>query len=87
MADQERLQILTRLGRETIIKRGTYDVSDVRKIDPDHIHGDEETGEKELQAENSGEDMSDEELAAAILQSNFRTGMSQSEVDKLLSGL
>ncbi|MBO4902867.1 MAG: hypothetical protein J5518_08755 [Lachnospiraceae bacterium] len=34
--EKERLQILSRLGRETIIKNGTYDVQKARRIDPDH---------------------------------------------------
>ena len=35
-SEKERQQVLARLGRETIIKNGTYDIDPVRHIDPDH---------------------------------------------------
>lgn len=106
MPDQERIQVLTRIGRESIIKAGTYDMSAVRKIDSDHIHeNDEEQAESGAEfndgAENgaesdavaaagfggNGPDSDAEAMAEAILRSNFRAGISQSEVDDILKNL
>lgn len=106
MPDQERIQVLTRIGRESIIKAGTYDMSAVRKIDSDHIHeNDEEQAESGAEfndgAESGAEsdavaaagfgdndsDSNAEAMAEAILRSNFRAGISQSEVDDILKNL
>ena len=88
--DKERMEMLARLGRETIIKYGTYDVDEVRKIDPDHPEKNEEERlerERRAAAQANGEPISDEDasaLAEEILATNFRVGMSQSEVDSYL---
>ena len=85
--ERERLQILARLGRETIIKNGTYDVDQARKIDPDHPERNEN---EPVPADVSQEPISDEDasaLAEQILSSNFKVGMSQSDVDAFLNGM
>ncbi|MCR4683933.1 MAG: hypothetical protein K5649_00540 [Lachnospiraceae bacterium] len=85
--ERERLQILARLGRETIIKNGTYDVDQARKIDPDHPERNEN---ETVPADVSREPISDEDasaLAEQILSSNFKVGMSQSDVDAFLNGM
>lgn len=85
--ERERLQILARLGRETIIKNGTYDVDQARKIDPDHPERNEN---ETFPADVSQEPISDEDasaLAEQILSSNFKVGMSQSDVDAFLNGM
>lgn len=85
--ERERLQILARLGRETIIKNGTYDVDQARKIDPDHPERNEN---ETVPADVSQEPISDEDasaLAEQILSSNFKVGMSQSDVDVFLNGM
>lgn len=41
-SEKERQLVLARLGRETIIKNGTYDVDHTRHIDPDHPERNEE---------------------------------------------
>lgn len=85
--ERERLQILARLGRETIIKNGTYDVDQARKIDPDHPERNEN---ETVPADVSQEPISDEDasaLAEQILSSNFKVGMSQSDVDAFLNGM
>ncbi len=108
--DKERLQMLARLGRETIIKYGTYDVDDVRKIDSDHPEKYEEERRlereqreaeeraeeeqvaqaKAAEAQAAAEPISEEDassLAEQILSSNFKVGMSQSDVDAFLNGM
>ncbi len=85
--EKERLQVLARLGRETIIKNGTYDVDQARKIDPDHPERNEN---ETVPADVSQEPISDEDasaLAEQILSSNFKVGMSQSDVDAFLNGM
>lgn len=85
--ERERLQILARLGRETIIKNGTYDLDQARKIDPDHPERNEN---ETVPADVSQEPISDEDasaLAEQILSSNFKVGMSQSDVDAFLNGM
>ena len=85
--ERERLQILARLGRETIVKNGTYDVDQARKIDPDHPERNEN---ETVPADVSQEPISDEDasaLAEQILSSNFKVGMSQSDVDAFLNGM
>lgn len=106
-SDKERQLVLARLGRETIIKNGTYDVDDVRHIDPDHPERNEEErlaeiARREAQATEAeepavpegpvvpDEPLSEEDasaLAEQILASNFKVGMSQSEVDSFMSGM
>jgi len=94
--DKERMEMLARLGRETIIKYGTYDIDEVRKIDPDHPERHEEEKRREseqeeaIKEEASSEPISDEDasaLAEQILSSNFKVGMSQSDVDAFLNGM
>ena len=97
--DRERMEMLARLGRETIIKNGTYDVNAVRKIDSDHPERYEEERlaeqerleeEAKVREEASQEPISDEDasaLADQILSSNFKVGMSQSDVDAFLNGM
>lgn len=85
--ERERVQVLARLGRETIIKNGTYDLDQARKIDPDHPERNEN---ETVPADVSQEPISDEDasaLAEQILSSNFKVGMSQSDVDAFLNGM
>ena len=94
-SEKERQQVLARLGRETIIKNGTYDIDPVRHIDPDHPERNESERLAETARHEGGsagpevpdEPISDEDasaLAEEILATNFRVGMSQSEVDSYL---
>lgn len=92
---EEKLLVLSRLGRETIIKNGTYDIEKPREITPD----DPEKGRSTIRStlmkyeENpkpSEEPISEDEasdLASQIIASNFKSGMSQAEVDAFMSTL
>lgn len=96
---EERLQVLSRLGRETIIKNGTYDIEKPREITPDDPEKGRSTirstlkkyeKEETQSAAPPQEPMSDEDvsdLASQIISSNFKTGMSQAEVDAFMSTL
>lgn len=91
--------MLARLGRETIIKNGTYDVKKIRRIDSDHPENYEKDRLESLEEEEAAapapepvpdEPVSDEDaeaLAAQILSSNFKVGMSQNDVDDFLKGM
>lgn len=97
-SNEERLLVLSRLGRETIIKNGTYDIERAREIDPDNpekgrttslstLRKYEQTAQKEPAPAPISEPTTEEEasdLAAEILASNFKTGMTQEEVDAFL---
>lgn len=139
--EEERVLYLTRVGREKIIKRGTYDVRNARPITQNHPFYEYKTleeGEAYLKAAARGEEEDDspqdfalgprseyasgpdsetvadvmasaetennfsgggtsvaddvteanaDDLASEILSSNFKVGMSQSEVDDFLKGL
>ncbi len=112
--NNERMLVLARLGRETIIKNGTYDVKKTRRIDSDHPENyerdrlesleEDEAAMQPAQTEPVPEPVSDEAppapaveepvaeedaeaLAAQILSSNFKVGMSQSDVDDFLKGM
>ena len=140
--EEERVLYLTRVGKETIIKWGTYDVKNVRPITQDHPFYEYKSiaeGEAYLRKHASGEDKIDQNskdslgeidttlmpaddnsdafdeaqkssagslggtsgaaaaasaendnpdaLADEILSSNFKVGMSQSEVDDFLKEL
>lgn len=95
--EQERLQILSRLGRETIIKNGTYDLMKQRRIDPDHPERNAEDkvysyepGKSQPAEPAAAEPVSEEDasaLAEQILSNNFKVGMSQSDVDSFLNGM
>jgi len=105
--DEEEIRILklTRIGREKIIKYGTYDIQNARNVyiqghpfyvSPETIAPKEEEDflEDELQSleEDSGvtltapppPELSEAELMSQIMSSNFKTGLSQEEVDALL---
>ena len=96
--EEERIKLLTRLGRETIIKYGTYDMDKSKLIYQEHpfykkpepVENEETSvGEPEgVPAEPEGP-MSDEEaaaLASQITGNNFKVGLTQEEVDALLGG-
>lgn len=93
--NEEKLLVLSRLGRETIIKNGTYEIEEAREIDPDNPEKGRSTIRSNLQkyenpekvtnTETSEESASD--LAAQIIASNFRTGMSQAEVDAFMNSM
>ena len=102
--DEEELRILTltRVGREKVIKYGTYDMTKARAITQDHPfyakrddideHGNfiEDTNANSSNVQENAEPISDEDassLAESILHDNFKSGMSQSEVDEMLNGL
>lgn len=97
--NEEKLQVLSRLGRETIIKNGTYDIEKAREIDPDNPEKGRSTIRSTLMkyedepskiAAPIPEKLSDEDasdLAAQIIASNFRTGMSQAEVDAFMNSM
>lgn len=79
--EEKRMKILTRLGRETIIKSGTYDMDKARTIIQDHPFY-KKIEEKEQEPEENAE-----AAAVAIMQNNFKSGLSQAEVDAILNGL
>lgn len=85
----ERILLLSRLGSETIIKRGTYDIDKERPIIQDHPFYAHDNIEDASKATNESATLPSEEeaaeLASQILSNNFKTGMSQSDVDKYLS--
>ena len=97
--EERRILTLTRIGREKVIKYGTYDMSKARAITQDHpfyAHRDDidehgnfiEDTQKNASVRSepiSEEDASD--LASSILHDNFKSGMSQDEVDEMLKGL
>lgn len=94
--DEEEIKILklTRLGREKVIKRGTYDIEKVKQIHPDHPFYAKTEEEPEVECEANSEEVtqpaqepSEEDLLSQIMSSNFKVGMSQSEVDDFLSGM
>lgn len=103
--DEEELRILklSRIGRETIIKYGTYDMQGAKNIyiqnhpfyvvpesieeaDPyDAVGDDFDLGQPgETMAPLPPPELSEAELMSQIMTSNFRTGLSQEEVDALL---
>lgn len=107
---EERIKLLSRLGRETVIKYGTYDMNNTRPIIQDHpyyqqpqfipqqeqpyqepsqeIYENEASYEAEPSISNAL--VSEDEaaaLAAQILGNNFKSGMSQADVDAFLSGI
>lgn len=99
--EEERIRLLTRLGRETIIKYGTYDMDKARVIYQEHPFYAKPEIPEEIQEEImpvdysepepvSEEPMSDVDaaaLASQIAGSNFKVGLSQEEVDAILSGM
>lgn len=102
-SNEERLLVLSRLGRETIIKNGTYDIECAREITPDDPEKGRSTSlstlrkyEENPQASTSAAPVSTapvteaeaSNLADQILATNFKTGgLSQAEVDVLLKQL
>lgn len=95
MDEEIRQKMLSRIRRENIIKVGTYDFKQKSR----QIFQTDPTSEfalfydvpedKDLQVEDSEDNniMSSESLATQILSNNFRTGLSQAEVDSLLMGM
>lgn len=92
MDEELRLKMLARARNERVIKAGTYEYIQKEK----HIVQDSATSEFAIFyepidcSEDDSQDVTDnessEDLAAQILASNFRTGLSQSEVDSILMG-
>ena len=96
MDEELRLKMLSRARRENVIKLGTYDYNQKQMpifqrdassefalfydVVEDEVLSDVEDAAP-------AEAASDEELAMQIMTSNFRTGLSQSEVDSLLMGM
>ena len=94
----ERLLQLVRAEKETVIKYGTYDL-----VDKIYVGGSAQTVEDtfseqgdvyadqvddymmQVEPDNTSDDMDD--VVNQIMTSNFRTGMSQSEVDAFLAGM
>lgn len=94
----ERLLQLVRAEKETVIKYGTYDL-----VDKIYVGGFEQTVENtyseqeevyegqaddymmQVESDNTSENMDD--VVNQIMTSNFRTGISQSEVDAFLAGM
>lgn len=75
--DNEELRLLrlARAGKETIIKYGTYDVVKARNIFFEHPFY--VVPEEVKEPESADPEM----LAKQIISNNFRTGLSQEEVD------
>ena len=101
--EEERVLYLSRVGREKIFKYGTYTVTkDQKPITQDHPFY-EKRDDVGMPAQNVGyagapnEGMQTpppppppedpEALAAQVLSSNFKVGLSQEEVDALLNGI
>ena len=97
--EEIRLLRLTRAGKETIIKCGTYDMIKARAIViADHPFYDHEAVASENTLDCIGNDdyasyeepvaeVNEEALLSSIVSSNFKVGLSQEEVDALLSGM
>lgn len=96
MDEELRLKMLSRARKENVIKVGTYDY--LQKGMP--IFQRDETSEFALYYDLSSDnitsaeeeaipeaELSTEDLASQIISSNFKTGLSQSEVDKILMGM
>ena len=89
--EEERVLYLSRVGREKIFKYGTYTVTKERFITQDHpFYAKLETVQEPepaapIVAEPSADDA--EALAAQMISSNFKVGLSQEEVDALLNGM
>lgn len=83
MTEEQELRTkqLTRIAHEKIIKYGTYNMcSDVQNKTDEPV-------EEVADISSSENELSPEEIAAQIMSSNFRTGLTQSEVDSILNGL
>lgn len=87
---------LSRLGKEKVIKYGTYDLDAPKAIIQDHpfYAKQEPIGEPEPSASSVDISTSDIEneadanaLASQIISNNFKVGLSQEEVDALLNGM
>ena len=91
--DEARIKLLTRLGKETVIKRGTYEMDKAKTIIQDHPFYKQPDGvgnESYVASETTGGDISDNDaaaLASQIIGNNFKTGLSQDEVDAILNGM
>ncbi|MBO4266596.1 MAG: hypothetical protein J5910_05340 [Lachnospiraceae bacterium] len=92
--EEERIQYLSRVGREKIFKHGTYTVVKERPITQDHpfyaVRQPVEEARPEPAAAPAAEPASEPDaaaLAGQILSSNFKVGLSQEEVDALLNGM
>ncbi len=92
--EEERIQYLSRVGREKIFKHGTYTVVKERQITQDHPfyairEPEPEAGPepKAVPAPEAAAEPDPAQLAGQILSSNFKVGLSQEEVDALLNGM
>ena len=92
--EEERIQYLSRVGREKIFKHGTYTVTKERPITQDHpfyaVRQPVEEAPPEPAPAAPPEPAPDPDaaaLAGQILSSNFKVGLSQEEVDALLNGM
>jgi len=102
-AEEERVLYLSRVGREKIIKYGTYNVEKARPVTQDHPYYAmrEDPGPVPFKptlsvppaqaAQPAPEAAPAPEdpaaLASQIMSSNFKVGLSQDEVDALLNGI
>lgn len=76
--EEERVLYLRRVGSEKIFKCGTYTVTKERTIIQDHP----------FYARMDNKEPDDPEtLAAQVISSNFKVGLSQDEVDALLGSM
>ena len=91
--EEERVLYLCRVGHEKIFKYGTYNVVNQKPITQDHpfyvkredvvttaTNGSVPVGV-------SADPVDAETLAAQVISSNFKVGLSQEEVDALLNGM
>lgn len=91
--EEERIKLLTRLGRETVIKRGTYEMDKAKTIIQDHPfykrpeESDDTTVEDTAVDYGEPSEMDAAALASQIIGNNFKSGLSQEEVDALLNGM
>lgn len=100
--EEERIQYLSRVGREKIFKHGTYTVTKERPITQDHPFYAVRQPVEEAPPEPTpaappepapaappepAPEPDAAALAGQILSSNFKVGLSQEEVDALLNGM
>ena len=92
--EEERVLYLCRVGHEKIFKYGTYNLVREKPITQDHpFYVKREdvvttaSNEPVPVGVTAAEPVDAEALAAQVISSNFKVGLSQEEVDALLNGM
>lgn len=92
--EEERVLYLCRVGHEKIFKYGTYNLVREKPITQDHpfyvrredVATSDSNGSVPVGV-RAAEPVDAEALAAQVISSNFKVGLSQEEVDALLNGM